>query len=99
MGRKLGNMIIWMQYTEVVEMLTLYLATLVEGDVEDAEDADEDEDNEDENDDAVCERCGAIIPEDEEDGDYLVVSNEYVCYKCMSAEEYRKMYAEAYHNS
>ena len=94
MGRKLGNMIIWMQYTEVVEMLTLYLATLVEG-----KDEDEDEGDENENDDAVCGRCGVVIPEDEEDGDYLVVSNEYVCYKCMSAEECRKMYAEAYHNS
>ena len=74
-------------YTETVEMLSLYLATLVDG--EDEDDEDEDEDIEDENDDAVCDRCGVIIPEDEDGGDYIIASDEYVCYNCMSAEEYR----------
>lgn len=69
-------------YVETVEMLALYLATLV--DVED-----DDEGDEDENDDAVCGRCGVIIPEDEDGGDYIIASDAYVCYKCMSAEEYR----------
>lgn len=49
---------------------------------------DEDDDPEDEDNDAVCDRCGAIIPEDEDGGDYLVASNEYVCYDCMTAKEY-----------
>ena len=74
-------------YTETVEMLSLYLATLVDG--EDEDDEDEDEDIEDENDDVVCERCGVVIPEDEDGGDYIIASDEYVCYNCMSAEEYR----------
>ena len=74
-------------YTETVEMLSLYLATLADGEDEDNED--EDEDIEDENDDAVCDRCGVIIPEDEDGGDYIIASDEYVCYNCMSAEEYR----------
>lgn len=83
-------------YIETVEMLSLYLATLVDGEDEDNEDEDagednedEDEDVEDENDDAVCERCGVVVPEDEDGGDYIIASDEYVCYNCMSAEEYR----------
>ena len=71
-------------YTETVEMLALYLATLVDGDVECSEDEDEDEDDY-----AVCDRCGIVVPEDEDGGDYIIASDEYVCYKCMSAEEYR----------
>ena len=71
-------------YTETVEMLALYLATLV-----DVEDDDEDEGDEDENDDAVCGRCGVVIPEDEDGGDYIIASDAYVCYNCMSAAEYR----------
>ena len=69
-------------YTETVEMLALYFATLLDSDVEDSED-------EDENDDAICDRCGIVIPEDEDGGDYIIASDEYVCYNCMSAEEYR----------
>ena len=71
------------QYTEIVETLALYLAILVDG-----KDEDDDED-EDENDDAICGRCGVVIPEDEDGGDYIVASDAYVCYRCMSAEEYR----------
>ena len=70
-------------YTETVEILALYLATLVDGDVEDGE-TDEDEDD----DDAVCGRCGIVIPEYEDGGDYIAGSDGYVCYGCMSAEEY-----------
>ena len=112
-------------YTETVEMLALYLATLVDGEDDDEDDFCKDnrpvcercgevgcdgdwldgiyvcyecmtteeyrglENNEDENDDAVCDRCGVIIPEDVDGGDYIIASDEYVCYKCMSAEEYR----------
>ena len=72
------------QYTETVEMLALYLATLVEGEGED-------EGDEDENDDAVCGRCGVVIPEDEDGGDYIIASDAYVCYNCMSAAEYRSL--------
>lgn len=77
-------------YTETVEMLALYLATLVDGESsnEDDDELDEDED-EDEANDAICERCGAVIPEDEDGGDYLLTADQYVCYDCMSANEYK----------
>ena len=67
-------------YTETVEMLALYLATLVDGDAEDAEDEDEDEDES-----LSCIRCGAV----ENVGDWL--DGDYICYECMSAEEYRNL--------
>lgn len=88
-------------YMEAVEVLALYLVEMVktkntkteevpvateDEDEDDADDEDEDADDEDE--DAVCDRCGAVIPEDEDGGDYLVASNEYVCYDCMTAKEY-----------
>ena len=85
-------------YTETIEMLALYLATLVDGEsfneddeldeYDDELDEDEDEDD-DEDDDAICERCGAVIPEDEDGGDYLLTADQYVCYDCMSANEYK----------
>lgn len=73
-------------YVETVEVLALYLATLVDGDVED--DGIETDEDEDEDDDAVCGRCGVVIPEYEDGGDYIAGSDGYVCYGCMSAEEY-----------
>lgn len=83
-------------YTETIEMLALYLATLVDGESSNEDDEldeyddelDEDEDD-DEDDDAICERCGAVIPEDEDGGDYLLTADQYVCYDCMSANEYK----------
>ena len=109
-------------YVETVEMLSLYLANLVDDENDDEDDSPtcvrcgevgcdgdwldgiyvcyecmttkeyrslENNEDEDENDDAVCGRCGVVIPEDEDGGDYIIASDEYVCYKCMSAEEYR----------
>ena len=71
-------------YTETVEMLALYLATLVDGDAEVAEYEDEDED-EDEDESLSCIRCGAV----ENVGDW--VDGDYICYECMSAQEYRNL--------
>lgn len=74
-------------YTETVEMLALYLATLVDG--ESSNEDDELDEDEDEDNDAICERCGVVIPEDEDGGDYLLTADQYVCYDCMSANEYK----------
>ena len=62
-------------------------------DLEDEDDTDdEDDDLEDEDNDAVCDRCGAVIPEDENGGD--CVGDEYVCYECMTATEYRTIHSD-----
>lgn len=72
-------------YTETVEMLALYLATLVDGDSEDADDVEDADTNEDEDEDdsPTCVRCGEV------GGDGGWLDGDYVCYECMSAKEYR----------
>ena len=63
-------------YTETVEMLALYLATLVKVAYED------DDEDEDEDDSPICVRCGEVGG----DGDWL--NGDYLCYECMTAREY-----------
>lgn len=74
-------------YTETVEMLALYLATLVDGKSsnEDDDELDEDDDELDEDkDELICTRCGEVEPDG---GDW--VDDQYVCYNCMSVNEYK----------
>jgi hypothetical protein len=62
------------QYTETVEMLALYLATLVKVAYED--------DDEDEDDSPTCVRCGEVGRH----GGWL--NGDYICYECMTVPEY-----------
>jgi hypothetical protein len=89
-------------YQEAVEVLALYLQTMVQEKTKEnpftplPDDEDEDEDTEDENDDEnddededeeVCSRCGIVLDNDTDDAD--CVNGELVCYDCMTASEYR----------
>ena len=86
-------------YQEAVEVLALRLVDVVEKNlakIDDLEDdiarlvVDEDEDElEDEDEDEkplVCDRCGEVIADNNEEWDYL--DGRPVCYECMTAKEY-----------